>query len=216
MRVLQEEITQCCVNDKRLTEYTGSHCRLCYRWIEEEKTSQSCYHWAVRCSGCTLSYQLTLLAWLIATVSDQRLTKPRSSKYSLSSLAFRIGLYTHYLRKLMSKRITFFLKNHSLLEQTCPRMQAHPHRLGIYNVKDCPRLLYSLRVQMRVVTGMLLWSLEKNLICYFPNPNVLAGVNTGVFCVLLTIRGESEECMHACIPKRGTWHFKLLGKHDKP
>lgn len=68
-------------------------------------------------------------------------------------------------------------------------------RCGIYEVKDCPRLLYCLRVQMIVVTGTLLWSLEKNLICYFANPNVLAGANPGAFCVLLTIRGESEERM---------------------
>lgn len=46
MPMLQKEITQGCVNDKKLTESTDSHCRLSNTWIEEAKTSQSRYHCA--------------------------------------------------------------------------------------------------------------------------------------------------------------------------
>lgn len=37
-----------------------------------------------------------------------------------------------------------------------------------------------------------MWSIETSIGC-FSRPNVLAGVTTGVFSVLLTNRGESED-----------------------
>lgn len=40
---------------------------------------------------------------------------------------------------------------------------------------------------------MLVWSVEKSIRCC-SRPNVLAGVTTGVFSVLLTNRGEGEDC----------------------
>lgn len=36
-----------------------------------------------------------------------------------------------------------------------------------------------------------MWSMEKSIHCFF-RPNVLAGVTTRVFSVLLTVRGKSE------------------------
>lgn len=68
MPMLQKEITQGCVNDKKLTESTDSHCRLSNTWIEEAKTSQSRYHCAqfippkIHIKGCANDTSLHLTA----------------------------------------------------------------------------------------------------------------------------------------------------------
>lgn len=115
--------------------------------------------------------------------------------YSLSSLVFRIG---HYIYVLINKKINewknYFLNYSLYIEANMSRYECtSTWRLGISKVKDCLKFPSFSVFRWLLLTGMFVWSMEKSNRC-FSSSNVLAGVTTGVFSVLLTIRGESEEC----------------------
>lgn len=73
--------------------------------------------------------------------------------YLLSSLVFRIGLYIYFLiNKKINEWKNYFLNYSLYIEANISRCECtSTWRLGISKLKDCPRFLFCLSVQMIVV-----------------------------------------------------------------